>query len=143
MPPVGTIAWLWLDSADLPAEAIPPRDEFIPDALVELERHPEQLGDDVLRDIVARGAEAAGGDHQAGPGQRGVDGGADLVGRIADGGTSGDADADGRERAPDEGGVGVHREAEQQLGADGDDFDGQRGAHRRLSGRGDGTGPCR
>jgi hypothetical protein len=93
-----------------------------PHLLVELERRPDQLGHDLLADVVAGGAQSAGGDHGAGARQRALDRLADGVRAVAHAGPAHHLHADGRERPRDLRAVGVQREAEQELGADGDEF---------------------
>jgi hypothetical protein len=102
-------------------------DERVPQRLVEVERPVIERGDDALRDVVAGGAEAAGGDDGPGPLECRADRIADLIGPVGDRGAPHHPDADGGELPADLRAVGVHGEPEQQLGADGDDLEIHRG----------------
>ena len=109
---------------DLAATALlPERAERLPAFLVRHQLAAEQLGDRGSRAIVARGSEAAGGDDGAGPIERVAHGGRDIRRVVADGCASNDRHANRRELAREVRGVGVDRVAEQQLVADGDQFD--------------------
>ena len=104
----------------------------------------EQLGDDLLGDVVAGGAEAAGGDDGAGPRERSA-----TPSRIAAGSSPTVVRRTTRtptaaSAARDLRAVGVDREAEQQLGADGEELDvhGEvRPVPPELTGRGRRTAP--
>ncbi len=84
---------------------------------------PEQFGDHGLRAIVGGWSESAGRDHGAGAIERIAHGRRNQRGIVAGSGATHDADADGRQLTREMRRVGVDREAEQQLVADGDDFE--------------------
>ena len=90
--------------------------------LVEDELLAEGGGDGLLREIVARGAEAARGDDHVGALLRAADDLLEPAGIVAHDGLPEDVDAELAQQARNVGGVGVDRLAEQQLGADGDNF---------------------
>ena len=90
--------------------------------LVQDELFAEGGGDGLLREIIARGAEAARGDDHVRPLLGAADDLLETAGIVAHDGLPEDVDAELREQARDVRGVGVDRLAEQQLGADRDDF---------------------
>ena len=106
-----------------PAARLPARFERINDRFVEQHAAPEQRGDRRLGEIIGRWAESAAGDHCAGAFKRFSDSRRDLVGAIAHGRAAHHADPQRSGLACEEGGVGVDRVAEQQLVANGDEFD--------------------
>lgn len=75
-----------------------------------------------LGHVVGRGTEATGGDDSTGAFERVTHGRLDAVGVVAAGGSPYDAYAECRQLAPEMRGVGIDGESEQQLVADGDDF---------------------
>jgi hypothetical protein len=85
-----------------------------------LQRRVEEIGDDLLGDIVASGAQTSGGDHEAGAGQPILHGVANGPGAVGHGGGTHETGTHGVERGGEFGGVGVEGETEQQLVADRD-----------------------
>ena len=118
------------------AEPVVPGKHCLPHHVVELERHAEQFRDHVLRHVIARGAKAAGGDHKTGAGQCFVNRRANFVGRIDHGGAPHNAHTGGTQRLAEKRRVGVDREAEEEFGADGDEFDAIGGHGAENSGTG-------
>jgi hypothetical protein len=95
----------------------------LPQGFIEDDRRPEQSGHGLLGHVVIGRAEAAGSQHRAGAAERGPNRLADVVRPIRHAGAPREPDALRRQGAPDLRTVGVEREPEQQLGADGDDFE--------------------
>ena len=85
----------------------------------------EHLRDRLAGEVVLGGAEAAGHDDDVGALERALDGVGEAVEVIADGGLVVEVEADGGQAGGDPLGVGVDDFAEEDLGADGDEF----GAH--------------
>ena len=130
--PLGTSAWLAVARHRLAPRAGEPGDDVGPHRLVELERHPVELGDGLLAHVVAGGAESAGGDHGPGPPQGVGDPVRDLLGAVGHRAPANDLHAYRGEGARDLGAVGVEGMAEQELVADGDELDPVH-AHRARS----------
>jgi hypothetical protein len=93
--------------------------------MVFVERHAtsEQLGDRLLGEIVRRWTEAAGRDHGTSSVERFANGLLNRSRFVADSRASYDVHPDRRQCAREVRSVCVDRESEQQLIADGDDFD--------------------
>ena len=82
----------------------------------------EQVGDGFAREIVQRGAQAAGRDHQFDAVERAAEGVANVVVLVADHGFAGDGDAQMVEPLGEEKRVGIDAVGREQFRADGDDF---------------------
>ena len=78
----------------------------------------ENVAEQTLGDVVARGAEATGGKHKLAFGQRGLHGAADVGGIIAHGADAFHIPSGGRESAGDEARIGVGDASQQDFVAD-------------------------
>ena len=90
---------------------------------MELQRGIEKVGYHFLGDVVSSGAKPTGGEHGTGSSESIGDHVTDLVAMVRHRSAPGDSNAVGGQGARDLRSIGVHGHPEQQLGADGDQFD--------------------
>ena len=121
--PLGHLGLGAVDGGHGTAEPLEPRLDARQQPLVQHQPLAEQLRHDPLGHVVARGSEAAGGHDERGALERLGHRRADRVRPVGNRGAAGDLGARRRQGAPQLGGVAIDGMTEQQLRADGDDFE--------------------